>query len=196
MWKIGIFGLAFLCLAAPALAQSRFVPTEAGVRFSEQISNGPAGNCGCFAMEGASGELTWTLHQFGSEHSRMFGGVADVNVENAGKVSNAPYGLTLTSFAVGPRFTAGSHKSTAVFAQSLFGFAHGSGSEFPQHNSLVTSATSFSLDLGAGVDYPIRDHLSLRIVQLDYVRTALPNNTSNWQNNLRIGAGINFLFRK
>jgi hypothetical protein len=32
--------------------------------------------------------------------------------------------------------------------------------------------------------------LSLRVLQLDYSRTSLPNNTTNWQNNLRIGAGI------
>ena len=104
------------------------------MRFSEQISNGPAGTCGCFAMEGVAGDVAWTLHRSGNENSRTLGGVADVSVEHTGKVSDAPYGLTLTTLAFGPRFTT-SFKSTHLFAQSLFGFSYGSNSEFPAHNS-------------------------------------------------------------
>jgi hypothetical protein len=131
MRKIGIVGMALLCFAAFATAQSRWSPTEANVRFSEQISNGPAGNCGCFAMEGFAGDVAWTLHQYGLEHSRVVGGVADLSVEHTGKVSTAPYGLTLTTVAFGPRFTASASRSTHLFAQSLFGFSYGSNSQFP-----------------------------------------------------------------
>jgi len=81
------------------------------------------------------------------------------------------------------------------FAQALFGLAHGSGSEFPHSgNVLTTSANSFVLDLGTGADIPVNKRLSVRILQLDYLRTALPNNSNDWQNNLRIGAGLTLRF--
>lgn len=194
MRTIGVLGMAFLCFAGFATAQSRWSPTEANVRFSEQISNGPAGSCGCFAMEGFGGDLAWTLHQYGMEHSRALGGVADVSVEHTGKVSNAPFGLTLTTVAFGPRFTTTGFKSTHLFAQSLFGITHGSNSEFPVHNTLAPSANSFALDLGAGAEHALGDRLAIRMLQVEYLRTSLPNNSTDWQNNLRLSAGITFRF--
>jgi opacity protein-like surface antigen len=86
-------------------------------------------------------------------------------------------------------------KKAQPFAQALFGLAHGSGSEFPHSgNGLTTSANSFAFDLGAGADFPVNKRLSVRILQLDYLRTALPNNSNNWQNNLRISAGLTLRF--
>ena len=194
MQKIGILGLALFCLAASAAAQSKWTPSEANIRFSEQISNGPAGSCGCFAMEGVAGDVAWDIHQYGAEHKRALGAVADLSVEHAGQVNNAPYGLTLTTLAFGPRYTSAVGHSH-LFAQSLFGFAHGSNSEFPVNNSLVSSANSFAVDLGAGADYAIRKRLSIRMAQIEYLRTQFPNNARDWQNNLRISAGITLSFK-
>jgi len=61
---------------------------------------------------------------------------------------------------------------------------------------LVSSANSFALNLGAGADYSLNKSISVRILQLDYLHTELPNNTSNWQNNLRIGAGLTLHFSR
>ena len=76
------------------------------------------------------------------------------------------------------------------FAQALFGFAHGSDSAFPQRSALEDSANSFALDIGGGADYGLRKRFSTRVLQLDYLRSGLPNGSTNWQNNLRIGAGL------
>jgi hypothetical protein len=76
----------------------------------------------------------------------------------------------------------------------LLGFAHGSGSQFPQNNSLVATANSPAFDVGAGADYSVSKRVSMRFLQVDYMRTGLPNNVNNWQNNLRIGAGITLHF--
>lgn len=190
-------GLVLLGCVLPAAAQIRnLAPAEANIRFSEQVSNGPAGNCGCFAMEGFGTGAAWSLHQFGPERSRALGFVADLTLEQTGKVSNAPYGLTLTTLAFGPRLDGASFKSSKVFAQTLFGFTHGSNSEFPVHNTLQASANSFAFIVGGGVDHAMGSRLSLRIVQIQYLRTSLPNNTSNWQNNLQIGTGLTFRFRE
>ena len=60
--------------------------------------------------------------------------------------------------------------------------------------TLASSANSFALDLGGGADYSISQRFSLRAVQLDYLRTSLPNIDSGWQNNLRIGVGVTVRF--
>jgi opacity protein-like surface antigen len=114
---------------------------------------------------------------------------ADIGVEHTGSVSNAGYGLTLSTFTAGSRF------GLSVKKAQLFRSAHGSGSEFPHSgNVLTTSTNSFAFDLGAGADFPVNQRLSVRILQLDYLRTALPNNSNNWQNNLRFGAGLALRF--
>jgi hypothetical protein len=188
-----IFAMAILLLALTCAAQTKLIPAEANIRFSEQLSNGPAGNCGCFVMEGAGGDFAWTLHRYGVEHLAPLSAVADVSAEHTGSVDGAPYGLTLTTFAAGPRIALPAGKS-AVFAQSLFGITHGSGSEFPESNGLAASANSFALDLGSGIDYPLIKPISLRLLQIEYLRTSLPNDADNWQNNLRLSAGLTIRF--
>jgi hypothetical protein len=176
-------------VTSASIARSQATPKEVGLRFSEQISNGPAGGCGCFALEGASADIQWNLVHPGSEHSSVIGLVLDAGVEHAFSVAGAPYGLTLTTVTAGPRYAL-PVRSVHLFAQSLFGLAHGTGSQFPQNSTLASSANSFAVDLGTGADYALNRRLSVRFVQLDYLRTALPNNSTDWQNSLRVGAGL------
>lgn len=195
MRKIVFLWGMILAFAAACAAQSGVLPAKANIRFSAQISNGPAGSCGCFAMQGGAGDLAWSIHKFGlDENAKLISGVADISVEHTGSVNGAPYGLTLTTLAFGPRFRFPASKA-GIFVQSLFGFTHGSDSQFPVHNTLQPSANSFALDLGGGVDYPVNSRrFSWRVIQVDYLRTALPNNSTDWQNNLRMSTGVNFLF--
>ncbi len=186
--------MAFLLLTLPCAAQTKLVPAEANIRFSEQISNGPAGDCGCFTMQGAAGDFAWNLYHPAVERAATLSAVADVSVEHTGNVNSTPYGLTLTSVVFGPRAAVPARK-TSLFAQGLIGVTHGSGSEFPHGGSLVSSANSFAFDLGAGADYPLAKRVLLRIVQAEYLRTSLPNNASDWQNNLRLSAGVTLKFR-
>jgi hypothetical protein len=182
---------ALLCLPALCAAQSHGIPQAFNLRYSAQISNASAGSCGCFALHGVAGDVYWGLRNFHAPVS--FGLVADAGVEHTGTVGNADFGLTLTTLTAGPRFTFPAHR-VQIFGQALFGLAHGSGSEFPQGNTLVPSANSFAYDLGGAADYAINSRFSFRVAQLDFLRTALPNTTSNWQNNLRVGAGLTMHF--
>jgi opacity protein-like surface antigen len=182
---------ALLCFVLTAAAQAQVLPRETGLRYSEQVSNGPTGSCGCFTLQGAAVDGYWNLGHI--TRTLHLGLAADVAVENTRSVNNAGYGLTLSTFTAGPRFRL-PVKKARIFAQALFGLAHGSGSEFPQGGNVLHSANSFALDLGAGADYPVNKRLSVRILQLDYLRTALPNNSNNWQNNLRVGAGLTLHF--
>lgn len=195
MQKVSIILVAFLCVASASIARSQATPKEIGIRYSEQISNGPVGTCGCFALEGASADIKWDLVHLGVERSSTLGLVVDAGVEHAASVAGAAYGLTLTTVTAGPRYALPVRK-VRLFAQSLFGLAHGTGSQFPQNNTLVSSANSFALDLGTGADYLLNKRISVRFVQLDYLRTALPNNSTDWQNSVRVGAGLTIRFSR
>jgi hypothetical protein len=196
MRNISFLMALILISSAACSAQSGAVPSSVNVRYSEQISNGPAGTCGCFSMAGVAGDVAWEIRKFGGERPASFiGGVADISVEHAGSVSGAPYGLTLTTLAFGPRYQFPVAK-LAIFAQSLLGFTHGSNSAFPARNTLEPSATSLAVNLGTGVNIPFKDkRFSVRALQLEYLHTDLPNNSTNWQNNLRISAGFTIHFR-
>jgi hypothetical protein len=195
MPKVSICLAALLCLVLANAARAQLTPREAGFRYSEQISNTPPGNCGCFTMQGAAIDAYWNIHQLKPEHRADLGLVADFGVEHTGNENGtgSGFGLTLTTLEGGPRFK-WQVKKVNTFAQALLGFGHGSGSEFPENGTLVPSASSFAFDFGAGADYPVNKRVSIRMLQLDYLHLALPNNTTDWQNNLRLAAGITLHF--
>ncbi len=189
MKKIGIFLAVLLFAPSFLVAQSIGLPQQINLRYNAQISNAPAGTCGCFALQGGGLDANWNLFGFDKKTATL-GVVADFDVVHTATVSNANYGLTLSTFTFGPRVTVPAKKKIEVFGQTLFGLAYGSGSQFPSGDTLIPSASSFALNLGAGGDYQLNKRISIRVLQLDYVRTQLPNTSSNWQNNLRVGSGV------
>jgi peptidoglycan-associated lipoprotein len=189
MRKTAITLVALFCLALAGDAHAQTVPGAVNFRYSEQVSNAPPGDCGCFGLEGAAVDAAWNLISLDGWRGAGLGLAADFGVVHAGQVNGAGYGLTLTSFTAGPRVRLPG-KRLQTFAQALFGVAHGSGSQFPSGSTLVSSANSFALDLGGGVDYSINQRLSVRALQLDYLRTSLPNIGSDSQNSLRVGVGF------
>lgn len=76
------------------------------------------------------------------------------------------------------------------FAQALFGGTHASDGVFPSGSSTSSTADSFALSAGGGVEIGLCRRLSLRAVQADYLYTRLPNLADNYQNSFRIGAGV------
>jgi outer membrane immunogenic protein len=194
MLKIAIAIAAVLLLWTSCDVQAQSPLATVNLRFSEQISNGPAGSCGCFGMEGFAADTGWRLKALSLGKNAGVGAAVDLGVVHTGSVDNAPYGLTLTTVTGGPRLNLPGHR-LQTFAQALFGFAHGSGSAFPQGNNLVDSANSFALDVGGGADYILQNRFALRVLQLDYLRTDLPNGNTDWQNSLRISAGVTIRFR-
>jgi hypothetical protein len=51
-----------------------------------------------------------------------------------------------------------------------------------------------ALCIGGGVNVALRHRLALRAFEADWLRTQLPDGTTNVQNNLRLGAGLVFRF--
>lgn len=112
-------------------------------------------------------------------------------------------------YLFGPTVT-GRFGKSSVFAHALFGGAHESlnaGASLPLVGGLstgLTSASSFAMDFGGGLDIGLTRHLAIRPVQVDFLQTrfsptdalsfGLSTNTNSRQNSFRYSAGIVFRF--
>jgi hypothetical protein len=183
------------------LAASLFVPAglraqtpdhhevDLAITYAEQHSN--LVSTPTFWHSGGSIELSAQLpHGFG-----LAGNVAGTQTDNA---AGSRVGLSLVTATFGPRYTyykpLGSERirSLAIFGQGLLGQAWGFNSYFPTAHGGIRSDNSLALQVGGGVDLGLTRHFGVRVLQADWVRTQLPNGTTDVQNTLRLGAGIVF----
>jgi outer membrane immunogenic protein len=174
---------AFLFAAIPAAAQSAF---DVGAGYTYVRTNAPAGDCGCFSMNGANG---WVGFHLG--HGVAI--VGELAVQHAGNIANTGADLTLTSFLAGPRYTVHAFGRLQPFAQVLLGGAHASGGLSPS-NSGFGSSNSFAAIAGGGLEFQLTERVAIRAIEADYYYTRFNNGTNDRQNNLRIGAGLVFRF--
>jgi hypothetical protein len=72
------------------------------------------------------------------------------------------------------------------------GAVRGFNSVFPASSS--SSAAGFVFELGAGSEVQLSPKFSARLLELDFMRTNLPNNVNDWQNHLKISTGIIYHF--
>ena len=105
------------------------------------------------------------------------------------------FNLGKLTYLVGPRYTFGGSR-VQVFGEGLFGGVHAFDSVFPATGGVTSSANSFAMQFGGGVDVPLRNGFGLRALELDYVRTGLANNGTNSQNDLRLGFGMSYRFKR
>jgi hypothetical protein len=163
-----------------------YAPLEISFNYSYARSNAAPGQCGCFNMNGGSSEVAF--HAF-----RALSVVADLTGERAATIGATPGGgLSLVAFTVGPRF---SHRFSGgkftPFVQGLVGTAHGFDGLFPgSSGSLSGAANARAVLAGGGLDLTINQHIAIRAIQADYLRTQLPNGEGDEQNLLRVSAGI------
>jgi hypothetical protein len=126
---------------------------------------------------------------------RGWGAVADVSGMHTANANGLGVGLDLVTVAFGPRYTwFAPHRRYALFGQVLTGEANGLNSVFPSAAGAKDSANSLALYVGGGVDVHLKRRIALRALEANWLRTQLPNATTNVQNNLRLGAGLVFRF--
>ena len=188
MRRTGTLIVALLFWAGNCAAQHSSQMSDVNFRYSAQVSNTDGVNRSSFTLRGGAAEAAWSITDL-RKHTTLET-VADFGVEHTGAVANADYGLTLTTIAFGPRLKTSVNGKTSIFAQMLYGVALGTGSQFPQSNSFTSSASSYALSLGGGAEIALNKRWSIRAAQLDYLRTGLPNISSNWQNSLRVAGGV------
>ena len=89
-------------------------------------------------------------------------------------------GLSLHAYTVGPRFAV--RNTVTAFTHFLFGGARlGDGG----------ALSAFGMVFGGGVDVPLNERFTLRLLQADYLFTRFGGET---QNNARLSVGIVFTF--
>jgi peptidoglycan-associated lipoprotein len=158
------------------------------VVYNPLLANIVGGNS--FSMQGGSVQV----------HGQFWHGlgvVADVSgLHTASTGGSSGVGLDMVTATFGPRYTwSPAHRRYAIFGQALVGEAHGMNSVFPNPAGANDSANSLALYVGGGINVRLKDHLALRVLEADWLRTQLPNATTNVQNNLRVGAGLIYRFK-
>jgi hypothetical protein len=121
--------------------------------------------------------------------NRWFGGTLDLSAYfKTPQVAGSSNEERIYSIFYGPRFSVphAIHGGTA-FAHALFGGAHSSVSVTP--TGPHASDFTFGMSLGGGFDLPIRNEVSIRVLQVDYFRTTA---FGSGQNNYRLSAGVVF----
>lgn len=163
--------------------------TDVAIVYNALQANSVGGNG--FWLQGGS-------VQFHQQLRRGFGVAADISGLHTDNMGNSKIGLDLITTDFGLRYTwSPKDRRYALFGQALGGETHALHSVFsasvPASGGVTDSANSMAMQLGGGVDLLVSRHISIRAIQADWLRTQLPNNASNVQNNLRLGMG--FVYR-
>jgi hypothetical protein len=183
-----MIGMGWMSMTSSAQQAATEPRLETSFSYDYARAYAGPGQCGCFNMNGGSMEVA--VHAY-----RGLSAVADLGGEWSGSLGAANgVGLSLSTLTAGPRYTQQFSGPRLVryspFVQGLVGGARGFGSLFPSTTGLNGSATSFALLAGGGVDVRINHYLSFRPLQVDYLRTQLPNGEANSENLLHVGAGL------
>lgn len=172
--------MSLACAAPSVRAQQPRV--DLGVTYVAEHSLRAATNQS-FWMQGGAIEL-------GANVWRGWGVAADIAGTHTGSIASSGVPLSLVTATFGPRYRWHAQHKVSAYGEALVGEADGFRSLFPSPFGAQTEANSLALQFGGGVDYRLRPHWAVRLLDAAYVRTSLPNATNNVQNTLRLGAGV------
>jgi hypothetical protein len=144
-----------------------------------------------FWLAGGSVELNATV-------IRGFGLTASITGLHTGNSGGGvPVNLVMETF--GPSYSLQSHlaKHPAMFfVHGLIGEANGFNGVYPKSTAPDSSANGLAAKVGGGLDLKVSHHISVRLIEANWLRTQLPNSTTNIQNDLELGAGMVFRIAK
>jgi hypothetical protein len=169
-----------------ALAQARTheVDIPIALRFVAAAATAPPGSCGCFWLRGGALDVAIPLLPHLSAQVELAG--LTVN-----RVPASTRGLSELTLLAGPRYTV-PLRHASVSAHALFGAVRGFDADFVSGANRVDTSTSFAMTLGGALELPLNRRLSVRIAEVDWLQTNLPNGTGDRQRNIRVGAGVVF----
>jgi hypothetical protein len=170
------------------------VSADVGVTFSLERAQIVPGRC-CFWLQGGGVDAAATFW-------KGLGVAASVT----GDHSTEPLpgvDVNKLTFLAGPRYThavwtgqadAADERRLQIFGQALFGGVRGFNGLYPAPGGATTRADAFALEAGGGLNLYFSRRAGLRLAEVEYVRTGLPNNGSNVQHDLRLAFGLTFHF--
>jgi hypothetical protein len=190
---------AFILTGATAWGQQTRKPAPASVdlaiTYSPERAQIVPDQC-CFWMQGGAADAAATFW-------KGFGIAASLTGEHASNYLPA-MSVHRIAFLAGPRYTYtawASHAGSAaespfiqVFGQGLFGGAHGYDGVYPSGSGTTSIASSSAIEVGGGFNLFFTRSVGVRLLEVDYVRTALPNNSTNAQDDMRLAFGVAFRF--
>jgi len=228
MRKFAISMCAFLCLPFMAMAQSTENVATRGTIYGGYSLLHTSNSLGTGLGSGLGSNLGGSLgSSFGGNNfngwdgqgtfnfARHFGVTADFSGNSKQLAGISFLGFSagtqqhMYNVLFGPTATAYFGKSS-VFGHALFGVAHSSlsaGVSAPILGGIsatLTSANSFAMAFGGGVDIGLSKHFAIRAAQIDFIRTnfnsanalasGLSTSLNNNQNSFRYSGGIVFRF--
>lgn len=171
------------------------VSTDLAVTFATERSQVVPGQAN-FWLKGGGADAAVTFWKGLGVAASLTGDMAS-NIEPGVDVNKLTY-------LGGPRYTRTAWKSHAgtadqrrlqIFAQGLFGATHAFDGFYPASPAPATSANSFAVQAGGGLNLYLTRSLGIRLLEADYVRTALPNGAANTQNDMRLAFGVTYHFK-
>jgi outer membrane immunogenic protein len=151
---------------------------ELGVDYAYFHANVPAGQCGCFSLEGVGGDFAYN-----GPHG--ISAVVDIATANSSHVDGTQQNIRIVNFLGGPRFSYRTHSSFTPYVQALFG----DSLELSNYTA-VQDKSGFTVSGGGGVNRYFGRYFGWKIVEADWVHSQIYNGSNNRQNNLRLTTGI------
>jgi outer membrane protein OmpA-like peptidoglycan-associated protein len=167
---------------------------DVGLLFTEKWSKITNTTAYYFTMPGGAVELSYNFKKYDNRWSI----VADVQGETATQPPALGYGLNQFTVVGGPRYTVWRKsdtdpRSANIFLEAFFGGMHGWNSMFMNsQGGAKSAASSWSAQMGAGLNLPLDKKWSWRVAQLDYIATDLPNSANNFQGDTRFSTGVTY----
>lgn len=167
---------------------SKTYPIALSIGYTAMIGNAPPGTCGCFLLNGGSSEGLFHIW-------KNVAAVAQVTGSRTDHVPQSQQGLSLLTYMAGPRYSFSTLHRLTIYGQFVIGGVHGFDGYFPKADSQSPGAAdSLAFAPGGGVEVGVKDWLSVRAVEAEYLATRLPNDVNEHQHNLRISSGVVFRF--
>lgn len=194
---VGAWTLMTLSLGA-AIAQSnppntmnlrsRITPASIAITYNAERAKTTLGTCNCFWFQGAAADANWNVWNHLGFTAQLSGGHA----------SNIGPGVDVSKidFLFGPRYTLQRARwrhnryHPSVFGEVLLGGVHAFDTVIPTSSGNSSSATAFGLQTGAGANLWLTNRFGIRLLELDYIYSGLPNAGNSTQNDFRIATGV------
>lgn len=169
---------------APAW-KTRPAPVEVTLAYSS--NRGTGSTYASFWMQGGKAE-------FSAAFTRNFSLVGELAAQHVGNINSVGQNLGLVTYLFGPRYSYREFRRFTPFAQALVGGVHPFDAYFPNAINSSQVPDAFVWSAGGGINVAVSRRLAIRAIQADYLQTQLPNDAANRENNLRLAAGLVFLF--
>lgn len=168
--------------------RSFITPASIAVTYNVERAKTVSAGCNCFWFQGAAADANWNAWNHLGIAAQLSGGHA----------SNIGPGVDISKidFLFGPRYTwqrarwQHNRYHPSVFGEVLLGGVHAFDTVIPTSSGTSSSATAFAMQTGGGANLWLTRHFGIRLVQLDYVYSRLPNAGNSTQNDLRIATGM------